>query len=78
MLFNAKDISISYPFFLLSIFQLVVDTLLEFLVVALGSHLTPAGGAAWKKLLDTFIVVVGQEQEKIKKDQGQCSSCIIN
>ena len=56
----------------------MVDTLLEFLAAALGSHLTPAGGAAWKKLLDTFVVVVGQEQEKIRKDQKQCSSCTIN
>ena len=56
----------------------MVDTLLEFLAAALGNHLTPAGGAAWKKLLDTFIVVVGQELEKTRKDQKQCSACIIN
>ena len=54
---------------------MVVDTLLEFLGVALGNHLTPDGGAAWKKLFDTFVVVVGQEQEKIRQDQKQCSSC---
>ena len=59
-------------------FKLVVDTLLEFLAAALGNHLTPAGGAAWKKLLDTFVVVVGQEQAKIRKDQKACSSCTIN
>ena len=63
---------------MLTFSKLVVDTLLEFLAAALGSHLTPAGGAAWKKLLDTFVAVVGQEQEKIRKDQKQCSSCTIS
>ena len=57
--------------------QLVLDTLLEFLAGALGDHLTPEGGAAWKKLFDTFVIVVGQEQEKLLKGQNQCSSCTI-
>ena len=56
----------------------MVDTLLEFLATALGSHLSPAGGDAWKKLFDTFVVVVGEEQEKIAKEQKKCASCAIN
>ena len=61
--------------------QVMLDTLVEFLASAeLGYHLSPSGGAAWKKLFDMLVVVVEQEQKKIAKDQAQCSfsSCSIN
>ncbi|TRY77254.1 hypothetical protein TCAL_15899 [Tigriopus californicus] len=47
-------------------FKVVTKTLHEYLVMSLGANLTPEGGKAWKKLLDTLLIVV--EQELNRKD----------
>ena len=47
----------------------MTDCLFDYLAGALGSNLSPAGGAAWRKLLDAFMTVAGAEIERI--DSGQ-------
>ena len=45
--------------------QHVCDLLLQYLGSQLGNHLSEKGAKAWKKLLDTLVIVVAAEQEKI-------------
>ena len=48
--------------------QAVCELLLKYLGIQLGNHLSADGAKAWKKLLDTLVIVVAAEQEKIQEE----------
>ena len=46
----------------------MTNVLLDYLIIALGPKLSQEANLAWKKLLDTLVDVVTEEQNRIAKE----------